>query len=95
MTTPSPGIFCSAMPKSVERWVTKLSISVKLPGSHSSASALARGQLARLVLALHAFGAAGGVGLPVQLGQTFGRGGRGSHGTSPGGSGGRPSRSAR
>src|SRR5215475_132969 len=38
VTTPSPGIFCSAMPKSVQRWVTNLSISTKVPGSKSSSS---------------------------------------------------------
>src|SRR5262245_5249431 len=38
VTTPSPGIFCSAIPKSVQRWVTNLSISTKVPGSKSSSS---------------------------------------------------------
>src|SRR5436190_5807341 len=33
VTTPSPGNFCSSIPKSVERWTTNLSNSSKLPSS--------------------------------------------------------------
>src|SRR3990172_922784 len=38
VTTPSPSTFCSASPKSVERWVTKRSCSTKEPGSSRSCS---------------------------------------------------------
>src|SRR3954468_17411531 len=37
VTTPSPRIFCSCMPKSAQRWVTNLSSSMKLPSSSSAA----------------------------------------------------------
>ena len=50
-TTPSPGTSSSAMPKSRQRCVTSLSSSSKVPGSNSRSIALARGQLAGLVLA--------------------------------------------
>ncbi|MNT49916.1 hypothetical protein D3C72_1867960 [compost metagenome] len=38
VTTPSPGMMVSAMPKSVARWVTNMSYSSKLPGSSSTSS---------------------------------------------------------
>src|SRR6185437_6541022 len=38
VTTPSPGIFCAAMPKSLERCSTNMSHSSKEPGSNSSSS---------------------------------------------------------
>ena len=54
VTTPSPGMRCSAMPNSVQRCSTNMSISSNEPWSSSRSQALARRQLAALVLRLDA-----------------------------------------
>ena len=54
VTTPSPGIFVLSMPKSVARCSTNMSNSSNEPLSISSSDALARGELAALVLGLDA-----------------------------------------
>ena len=55
------------MPKSAQRWVTNLSSSTKLPAIEQRVDALARGQLAGLVLLVDALGAAAERGLRLHL----------------------------
>ena len=63
VTTPSPGTLVFSMPKSVQRCSTYMSNSSKEPSSSSRLEALARGQLAALVLRLDAGRAAAGARL--------------------------------
>ena len=66
---PSPGTRCSAMPKSVARWVTNLSVSSNVPSSSRQIDALASGELARFPLALAAVGASAFFGYGVTGGE--------------------------
>ena len=55
------------MPKSVQRWVTSLSSSTKRAGVEQQVDALARGQLAGLVLLLDALLAAAELGAAFEV----------------------------
>ena len=55
------------MPKSRQRCVTSLSISSKVPGIEQQVDALARGQLAGVVLLAEAVFAAAELGAPLEV----------------------------
>ena len=57
------------MPKSRQRWVTSLSISSKVPGIEQQIDALARGQLAGVVLLLQPLLAAAQFRAPLEVGE--------------------------
>ena len=54
VTTPSPGMMVSSMPKSTARWVTNMSYSSKAAGIEQHVEALAGGELALAVLGVDA-----------------------------------------